>query len=139
MDASEPILYVEDDPVDVGNLRRAFSRCGFARPVSTAGNGAEALALLRGDDVQFAIRPGVILIDLNMPVMGGLELLRALKSDAGLRSIPVVVFSASRHDRDVRAAYEHGAASYVVKPIDFDGFVDVVATIERYWAVCEVP
>ena len=139
MEASALILYVEDDPIDVGNLQRAFSRCGVVNPVRVVGNGAEALKLLRGAEGEAGLRPGIILLDLSMPVQGGLEFLRNLKAEPALRSIPVVVLSASRHDRDLRAAYDSGAAGYVVKPIDFDGFVRVIATIERYWAICEIP
>jgi len=139
MDAKALILHVDDDPIDVGNLRRAFSRCGAVNPVRAAKNGAEALALLRGVGGEPRMRPGIILLDLSMPVQGGLRFLRELKSEPGLRSIPVIVLSASRHDRDLRVAYEHGAAGYVVKPMDFDGFVRAIATIERYWALCEVP
>jgi hypothetical protein len=139
MDASVPILHVEDDPIDVGNLKRAFSRCAIANPVHTARDGAEALALLRSAGVAQRVRPGIILLDLAMPVLGGLEFLRQVKSEPALRSIPVVVLSASRHDRDLRAAYELGAAGYVVKPVDFDGFVRAISTVERYWALCEIP
>jgi CheY-like chemotaxis protein len=139
MEASALILHVEDDPVDVGNLRRAFSRCGVANPVRAVGNGAEALALLRGAGGEVGLRPGIILLDLSMPVLGGIEFLREVKSDPTLRGIPIVVLSASRHARDLEAAYELGAAGYVVKPVDFDAFVRTIAAVERYWALCEIP
>jgi hypothetical protein len=74
-----------------------------------------------------------------MPVLAGIEFLREIKSDPALRAIPVVVLSASRHDRDLQAAYELGVAGYVVKPMDFDGFVRAVGVVERYWALCEIP
>jgi len=138
MDASALILHVEDDPIDVGNLRRAFSRCGVANPVRSVASAGEALDLLRGArGVQ--LRPGIILLDLGMPGVGGLGLLRELKSDPALRGIPVVVLTASRHERDLEAAYELGVAGYVVKPIDFDGFVRAVAAVQQYWALCEIP
>src|SRR5262245_5118018 len=138
MDASAVILHVEDDPIDVGNLRRAFSRCGVANPVRAVASAAEALALLRGAGGA-QLRPGIILLDLGMPGIGGLGLLRELKSDPALRGIPVVVLTASRHERDLEAAYELGVAGYVVKPIDFDGFVRAVAAVQQYWALCEIP
>ncbi len=139
MDASAEILHVEDDPIDVENFRRAFALCGGVNPVRAVGNGVEALALLRGAGGGAGLRPGIILLDLSMPALGGLELLRLLKSEAELRSIPVVVLSASQHDRDLRAAYALGAAGYVVKPMDFAGFVRAIAAVERYWALCEIP
>jgi CheY-like chemotaxis protein len=139
MDASAEILHVEDDPIDVGNLRRAFAICGVQNQVRAVENGAEALALLRGAGGGARLRPDIILLDLSMPVLGGLELLGQLKSDSELRSIPVVVLTASRQDRDLRAAYALGAAGYVVKPMDFAGFVRAIATLERYWTLCEIP
>jgi len=139
MDANEVILHVEDDPVDVGNLRRALAQCGVTNPVRVAGNAAEALALLRGADGEARLWPGIILLDLGMPVEGGLELLRRLKAEPSLRAIPVVVLSASRHDRDLRRAYELGAAGYVVKPVDFDGFARAIAALAQYWKLCETP
>ena len=140
MNRSVPILHVEDDPVDVGNLRRACARLGVRNPVWAVGNGEQALDLLRGKGPHAGEpRPGLILLDLSMPVMSGLEFLRAVKSDPELRVIPAVVLTASNHQADRRNAYELGAAGYLVKPIEFDRFAEVVAAIERYWALCEVP
>jgi len=139
MESGALILHVEDDPIDVENVRRAFSRCCVPNPVRAVGNGAEALALLRGEGGEGRLRPGLILLDLSMPVLGGLEFLWQIKAAPELRSIPVVVLSASCHDRDLRAAYEFGAAGYVVKPMDFEGFVRAIATVERYWALCQIP
>jgi CheY-like chemotaxis protein len=134
-----PILHVEDDPVDVGNLRRAFSRCGIANPLRAAATGAEALAILRARSGETGPRPGLILLDLSMPDRGGLDLLQELKSDPDLRAIPVIVVTASQHARDRRGAYELGAAGYVVKPIEFERFVLAVQTLGRYWELCELP
>jgi len=132
-----PILHVEDDPIDVVNLERAFARGGITHAIRRASNGEEALALLRGAAGDPGLRPGLILLDLSMPLMGGLELLRELKLDSRLRRIPVVILTASRHESDLRHAYELGAAGYVVKPLDFDEFVRAIGTVERYWALCE--
>jgi CheY-like chemotaxis protein len=137
LDLSAPILHVEDDPIDVENLRRAFARCRIANPLHAVASGVEAMALLRAQGA--APRPGLILLDLSMPAQGGLEFLREIKSDTALRSIPVIVVTASRHARDRREAYELGAAGYVVKPFDFESFVSAVQTVERYWALCESP
>jgi len=139
MEASAEILCVDDDPVDIENLRRAFARCGGANPVRTVQNGAEALALLRGERQEVRLRPAIILLDLSMPGLGGLELLKQVKCEPELRSIPVVVLSASRHDRDIRTAYALGVAGYFVKPMDFAGFVRAITAIEQYWALCELP
>ena len=132
MEGTALILHVEDDPIDVGNLRRAFSRCGIGNPVRSVPSAGEALTLLRGGIGGARVRPALILLDLGLPGIGGLELLRELKSDPALRGIPVVALSASRHDRDLEAAYQLGVAGYVVKPMDFDGFVRVIAAVERY-------
>ena len=137
MKGSAPILHVEDDPIDVVNLERAFSRGGITHPIRRASNGEEALALLRGAGGDPGLRPGLILLDLSMPLMGGLELLRELKLDSRLRRIPVVILTASRHESDLQHAYELGAAGYVVKPLDFDEFVRAIGTVERYWVLCE--
>src|SRR5262245_8436782 len=139
MEGSALILHVEDDPIDVGNLKRAFARCGIANPIRAVATPREALTLLRGGIGGARVRPALILLDLGLPEMGGLELLRELKSDPLLRAIPVVALSASRHDRDLECAYRLGAAGYVVKPMDFEGFVRAIAVLERYWALCEIP
>ena len=140
MDRNTPILHVEDDPVDIGNLQRACARLGVRNPLWAVGNGEQALDLLRGKGPHAGEpRPGLILLDLSMPVMSGLEFLKAVKSDPELRVIPIVVLTASNHEGDRRNAYELGAAGYLVKPIEFDRFAEVVAAVERYWARCEVP
>ena len=138
MDPSAPILHVEDDPIDILNLQRAFARCRIANPLRGVSNGEEALALLRGTGGEARLRPALILLDLSMPAMGGLDFLRRTKADPGLRQIPIVVLTASRHASDLRLAYELGASGYVVKPIDFEGFVRAVQVVERYWALCEL-
>ena len=138
MDTSTPILLVEDDPLDVENLQRALALLKIGNPVRTARNGKEALDLLRTRPADGSL-PGLILLDLGMPIMGGLELLEVLKADARLRTIPAVVLSGSNRDAERRQAYELGAAGYVVKPIRFEDFVAAVGQVERYWALCELP
>jgi len=139
MERSTLFLHVEDDPVDVANLRRAFSRRGIRNPIHAVPNGERALALLRGELAHAIGRPGIILLDLGMPVMGGLEFLAQIKKDGRLRSIPVVVLTGSNRDEERRSAYELGAAGYVVKPMDFDDFAEAITIIERYWALCQSP
>lgn len=138
MDASRLILHVEDDPVDVGNLRRAFSRRGIRNPIHAVPNGEGALVFLREAVADRARRPAVILLDLGMPVMDGLEFLEHVKADPDLRRIPVIVFTASKREDERCRAYELGAAGYVVKPMDPDRFAEAIGVIERYWALCEL-
>jgi CheY-like chemotaxis protein len=136
--AIRPILLVDDNPMDVDLTLRAFKRRKLANPVVVARDGAEALAWIPRWEAGEP-RPVVILLDINMPKVGGLEVLRQLKSHALLRTIPVVLLTTSAVSQDVETAYQHGANSYIVKPVDFDQFMDVAAQIEVYWAVVNVP
>lgn len=134
MNAYPPILLVEDNPVDVDLTLRAFKRRKLANEVLVARDGEEALAWIprweSGEE-----RPAVILLDLKMPRVDGLTVLRELKSHPLLQSIPVVILTTSKEDKDVLAAYELGANSYIVKPVEFDKFMDVAQQIELYWCV----
>lgn len=129
-----PILLVEDNPADVDLTLRAFARRKFANVVHVARDGEEALAWLARWEAGEPL-PAVILLDLKMPRVSGLEVLRTLKSHPRFQTIPVVVLTSSSEDSDVRAAYELGANSYIVKPVNFDKFMDVAAQIELYWCV----
>ncbi|MBS4051192.1 response regulator [Methylomonas rivi] len=134
MTAYPPILLVEDNPVDVDLTLRAFKRRKLANEVLVARDGEEALAWVprweAGEE-----RPAVILLDLKMPRVDGLSVLRALKAHPLLRCIPVVILTTSKEDKDVTTAYELGANSYIVKPVEFDKFMDVAQQIELYWCV----
>jgi hypothetical protein len=138
-----PILLVEDDQLDVRNVHRAFERVKITNPLYVVSNGEEALAFLRRegpfDDPATAPRPGLILLDLNMPVMGGLEFLDIYRNDKKLQSIPSVVLTTSDEERDLIQAYAKGVAGYIVKPVSFAKFVDAVSTLNLYWTVCELP
>jgi CheY-like chemotaxis protein len=140
MSQDAPILLVEDDPVDVLTVRRAFKAAGIPNPLLIAGNGREALELLRGgrSEERRRPRPGIVLLDLNLPRMNGFEFLAQLKEDRNLRRIPVVVLTTSDQASDIRQSYDLGAVGYVVKPIDFAEFVDAVERIGRYWSVSRV-
>jgi CheY-like chemotaxis protein len=129
-----PILLVEDNPVDVDLTLRAFASRKLSNTVHVARDGEEALAWLPRWEAGEPV-PAVILLDLKMPRVSGLEVLRALKSHPQFRAIPVVVLTSSSEDADVRTAYELGANSYIVKPVNFDKFMDVAAQIELYWCV----
>jgi len=129
-----PILVVEDNPADLDLTCRAFAGRHLANPIQVARDGEEALAFLPRWEAGER-RPVVILLDLKLPRVDGLEVLRQLKAHERFRSIPVVVLTSSREDADVSDAYRLGANSYIVKPLEFDTFTDVVEQIELYWCV----
>lgn len=136
-----PILLVEDSPADVELTLRAFKRRKLANPVAVARDGEEALDYVnrRGTFVAGAPVPGVILLDLRLPKVDGLDVLRELKSHPVYRNIPVVVLTTSAEDRDIKKSYELGAASYIVKPVEFERFQELVERIDLYWIVTNVP
>jgi CheY-like chemotaxis protein len=131
------ILLVEDDDVDVMNVRRAFQRAHVSNPLHVAGNGIEALEMLRGDGIPSERR--LVLLDLNMPRMNGIEFLRAIRADAELRSLPVVVLTTSNDERDKVDAYNLNVAGYLLKPVTFTDFVDLMAALNKYWMLVEMP
>lgn len=131
------ILLVEDDDVDVMNVRRAFQRAHVSNPLHVAGNGLEALDMLRGDTLPLDRR--LVLLDLNMPRMNGIEFLRAVREDAELRSLPVVVLTTSNDERDKVDAYNLNVAGYLLKPVTFSDFVDLMAALNKYWMLVEMP
>lgn len=133
-------LLVEDDEVDVKNVQRAFKKNNIANPLYVAGNGEEALKMLRGNGVPpITPPPQVILLDLNMPKMGGIEFLRALRKDPIHKSLTVFVLTTSDEERDKIAAYEFNIAGYILKPIRFDQFMKTVKILESYWTLCRFP
>ena len=131
---SPPILLIEDNPMDVDLTLRAFARRNVTNPVQIARDGEEALAYFQRWDTGEQ-QPVVILLDLKLPKVDGLEVLGQIKSHPIYRKIPVVVLTTSAEDRDVEAAYALGVNSYIVKPVDFLKFVDVAAQIDLYWTV----
>ncbi|WP_437812522.1 response regulator [Sorangium sp. So ce1078] len=131
------IILVEDDTVDVMNVRRAFERGKITNPLWVAGDGVEGLDLLRGTQVPRDRR--LVLLDLNMPRMNGIEFLRELRSDATLRATPVVVLTTSNDDRDKVDAYDLNVAGYLLKPVTFLSFVELMTALNRYWTLVEMP
>jgi CheY-like chemotaxis protein len=130
------ILLVDDDEVDVMTVKRAFERHRITNPVHVAGNGLEALASLRGG----AVGPRrLVLLDLNMPRMNGIEFLRALRADPALQSTSVVVLTTSNEERDKVEAYRLNVAGYLVKPVTFASFCDLMVTLNKYWTLVEMP
>ncbi len=135
------ILLVEDDEVDIMTVKRAFKKGNITNPLYIAGNGIEALEMLRDTPEQPSLIPAerrLILLDLNMPKMNGLEFLRELRSDATIRHIPVVVLTTSNEERDRVQAYGFNVAGYILKPVTFNTFVDLMITLDRYWTHCEM-
>ncbi|MBF2067886.1 MAG: response regulator [Calothrix sp. C42_A2020_038] len=134
------ILLVEDDEVDVMNVKRAFKEAKIKNQLFTASNGYEALEMLRGDsDEQVPKERRLVLLDLNMPKMGGIEFLNELRSDPKLRVTPVVVMTTSNHDKDRVEAYNLNVAGYLLKPVTFNNFIQLMATLNSYWMLCEMP
>jgi CheY-like chemotaxis protein len=128
------ILLVEDNPGDVRLTREALKEAKFRNKVEVVGDGVEALAYLRQQgQYSGAMRPHLIMLDLNLPRMDGREVLAAIKKDADLRRIPVVVLSSSEAETDIARAYELHANAYVTKPVDIDHFLQVVKAIEEFW------
>ncbi len=134
MNPMRPILLVEDNPMDVELTLRAFAKRHLANPVEVARDGEEAMRRVEAWE-QGELPPLLVLLDLKLPMVDGLDILRRIKEHPRLRSIPVVVLTTSSEDSDMRSAYRLGANSYIVKPVSFDNFMEVVAQIELYWGV----
>ena len=126
-----PILLVEDNPRDAELTLRAFRKHNLANNILVAHDGVEALEIINSRTG--AERPRVILLDLKLPKLDGLEVLRKLKSDERTRAIPVVIVTSSNQDPDIKTAYDLGANSYVVKPVDFESFMKTMSELGFYW------
>lgn len=135
------ILLVEDDALDVMNVQRAFKKNNIANPLYIAGNGLEALAMLRGVGALAAVprERRLILLDLNMPRMGGIDFLRELRKDPDLHATTVVVLTTSDEERDKVEAYDLNVAGYILKPVTLKDFVEIMAMLNKYWTVSELP
>ncbi|WP_103350925.1 response regulator [Amycolatopsis sp. CA-128772] len=135
------ILLVEDDPGDVLMTREAFAHHKIRNPLHVAEDGVEALRFLhREGPFRDSPRPGLILLDLNLPRKDGRELLGEIKEDPALRTIPVVVLTTSEAEEDILRSYELHANAYVTKPVDFEKFVEVVRKIDDFWVtVVQLP
>lgn len=136
VNAERPILLVEDDKVDAMTVKRALREIHLSNNLVHVGNGEEALAYLRDDSKS---RPCIILLDLNMPRMNGIEFLNVDKRDVNLRKIPVIVLTTSKDERDRVESFNLGVAGYMVKPVDYHQFVEVIRTINVYWTLSELP
>ena len=136
------ILLVEDDEVDVMNVKRAFKKYKIANPLYVAGNGLEALEMLRsqnGTPPEVPENRRLILLDLNMPRMNGLEFLHEIRQDEELKRTPVIVLTTSDEDKDRIEAYELNVAGYILKPVTFINFAEVMVALNKYWTLSEMP
>ena len=131
------ILLVEDDQIDQMNVRRAFERNKITNPLYVAENGIEALDMLRDGRVPDERR--LILLDLNMPKMNGIEFLKALRADPQIGHTPVVVLTTSNDEQDKVNAYDLNVAGYLLKPVTFTSFVELTAALNKYWTLVELP
>jgi two-component system response regulator len=131
------LLIVEDDPADLELALHAFTRSNMTNPIDTVRDGAEALEYLfatgRYENRGGHPAPRVVLLDLKLPFVGGVEVLARMKGDPRTRDIPVVVLTSSREDRDLTRCYDLGVNSYIVKPVDIDQFLRTIAEIGMYW------
>lgn len=137
--SNQPVLLVEDDENDILFVQRAFKQAGILNPIVVARHGDDAVDYLGGTGA-FADRdrhplPVFVLLDLKLPRRTGLEVLQWVKERAGVKRIPIVVLTSSKHDSDVNRAYELGANSYLVKPVSFQGLIELVKTLQLYWLV----
>ncbi|MFN7122299.1 MAG: response regulator [Hydrogenophaga sp.] len=129
-----PILLVEDNPMDLDLTLRAFNKKKFSNTIQIARDGEEALAFFARWEAGEPL-PAVILLDINLPKVNGLEVLQKLKSHAEFRRIPVVVLTSSRENSDLKTAYDLGVNSYIEKPVSFSKFIEVAEHIELYWCL----
>ena len=136
MRSQNPVLLLEDDRVDAMSVKRALKEISVDNPLVIVGNGEEALTYLRNPDNE---TPSIILLDLNMPRMGGIEFLEVTKHDARLRRIPVIVLNTSKEQQDKLGSFDLGVAGYMVKPVDYQQFVGVIKAIDSYWSLSELP
>ncbi|MEO6431357.1 MAG: response regulator [Nitrosospira sp.] len=133
---NKPILLVEDDQVDTMTVIRALKEIHVTNRLVHVENGEEAVSYLRDPESE---KPCIILLDLNMPIMNGIEFLHVVKSDDQLRRIPVVVLTTSEEQQDKVNSFNMGVAGYMTKPVDYRQFVEVMRSIDAYWTICEMP
>lgn len=133
------VLIVEDNPNDLALVRRALLRSRLANRVQVARDGQEALDFLLGGGMDGVRPPKVILLDLKLPKLDGIEVLRRVKADPRTRAIPVVVLTSSHEQRDIVDTYDLGVNSYIVKPVNFEEFEEAVRVLGSYWLVANQP
>ena len=127
---SQPILIVEDSDDDFDAAKRAFNKANLRNPIVHVYSGTEALDYLQSDS---QVKPGIILLDLNMPGIDGRKTLEIIKQRDALKQIPVVILTTSNDERDIEACYKLGANTYIQKPVDFDGLIAAIKRLKEYW------
>lgn len=143
MTTSFVVLLVEDNKHDVRFVKRAWKNNNIVNPLYIVPHGQACLDYLRRegdytDDTQFPL-PGIILMDIRMPVMGGIECLQAIRADPALKSIPIIMLTTSKQDKDHVRSYELGCNTFIEKPVDFAKFSEAIATIQVYWTLSVLP
>ncbi len=137
------ILLVEDNPDDVKITERALTKGKVLNRLYVARDGQEALDFLFNEgeyaDTQKAPRPGLILLDINLPKVNGIDVLKKVKADEKLRRIPIIMLTVSKRDEDIIRSYDLGVNSYIIKPVEFDKFVEMIKNIELYWLLTNIP
>lgn len=133
---NKPILLVEDDKVDTMTVKRALKEIHVTNPLVHVENGEEAVNYLRDSQRD---KPCIMLLDLNMPIMNGIEFLQVVKHDDQLKRIPVVVLTTSEEQQDKVSSFNLGVAGYMAKPVDYRQFVEVMRSIDAYWTISEMP
>lgn len=131
MNSNKPVLLIEDDQIDRMTIERSFRSLNVKNKLKTATNGQEGLnALYESNEV-----PCLIILDINMPKMNGLEFLKIIKNDENYKKIPVVVLTTSNDETDKITCYSHGVAGYIIKPIDYKEFQEAIKTLNNYWNI----
>ena len=133
LNADETLLLIEDDRVDIMTVQRAMKKNAIGNPLYVARTGLEALSMLRGKNGHEAISPALILLDLNLPKMSGIEFLHELRNDPELKDSRIIVLTSSNEPKDRAAAFEYDVDDYIVKPHSFDEFTRAIATILALW------
>jgi CheY-like chemotaxis protein len=132
---SKPILLVEDDNVDVMTVKRALQDLNIKNQLVSTANGEEALEYLNNNHS----KPCIILLDLNMPKMNGIEFLTIVKADEALKKIPVIVLTTSSQQQDIVESFKLSVAGYIVKSVDYAEFTEAISTINLYWTLSKLP
>ena len=136
MNDKQKILLVEDDKIDIRSVQRSFKELRVTNPLIITNNGEEALEYLEKNRGKL---PGLILLDLRMPRMDGIEFLNVIKKKDKLKMIPVVILTTSKEDEDKIDSFNLGISGYMMKPVNYKDFVEVIRTIRLYWTLSESP
>jgi CheY-like chemotaxis protein len=132
----KPVLLIEDDKIDALMVSRAAKELNVANLIINFVNGEQALEYLRNEANP---KPCVILLDLNMPGMSGIEFLKIIKADSVLKCIPIIALTTSKADSDKIQCFDHGIAGYIVKPSNYEGFIEAIKILNLYWSINELP